>query len=182
MDTNQVGRNEPCPCGSGKKYKRCHGVDAAPKLTESTKALPGAAGAGAEGANPLAGMDPQMMAQLSQALQRLPRGQMQRLQGIMQKAMSGRDVSAEAAEFEKTLPLDMQNLLRSFQMPGLPGMEPAPSEEPMTEEKARQIVAEAAAQGKISTEEAAALTGGEVAQPQQKGLGKLWRNWTGAKT
>ena len=20
-----VGRNEPCPCGSGKKYKRCHG-------------------------------------------------------------------------------------------------------------------------------------------------------------
>jgi preprotein translocase subunit SecA len=20
-----VGRNDPCPCGSGKKYKRCHG-------------------------------------------------------------------------------------------------------------------------------------------------------------
>ena len=20
----QVGRNEPCPCGSGKKYKECH--------------------------------------------------------------------------------------------------------------------------------------------------------------
>jgi len=20
-----VGRNSPCPCGSGKKYKRCHG-------------------------------------------------------------------------------------------------------------------------------------------------------------
>ena len=20
-----VGRNEPCPCGSGKKYKQCHG-------------------------------------------------------------------------------------------------------------------------------------------------------------
>jgi preprotein translocase subunit SecA len=20
-----VGRNEPCPCGSGKKYKFCHG-------------------------------------------------------------------------------------------------------------------------------------------------------------
>ncbi|HEX3473776.1 MAG TPA: SEC-C metal-binding domain-containing protein [Kofleriaceae bacterium] len=20
------GRNEPCPCGSGKKYKRCHGL------------------------------------------------------------------------------------------------------------------------------------------------------------
>jgi uncharacterized protein YecA (UPF0149 family) len=22
----KVGRNEPCPCGSGKKYKRCCGV------------------------------------------------------------------------------------------------------------------------------------------------------------
>ncbi len=22
----EVGRNEPCPCGSGKKYKRCHGA------------------------------------------------------------------------------------------------------------------------------------------------------------
>ena len=20
-----VGRNDPCPCGSGKKYKKCHG-------------------------------------------------------------------------------------------------------------------------------------------------------------
>ena len=24
--TETVGRNEPCPCGSGKKYKRCHGA------------------------------------------------------------------------------------------------------------------------------------------------------------
>jgi hypothetical protein len=23
--TTKVGRNEPCPCGSGKKYKKCHG-------------------------------------------------------------------------------------------------------------------------------------------------------------
>jgi hypothetical protein len=21
-----VGRNEPCPCGSGRKYKKCHGA------------------------------------------------------------------------------------------------------------------------------------------------------------
>ena len=21
----KIGRNEPCPCGSGKKYKKCHG-------------------------------------------------------------------------------------------------------------------------------------------------------------
>jgi preprotein translocase subunit SecA len=25
---DKVGRNDPCPCGSGKKYKKCHGVDA----------------------------------------------------------------------------------------------------------------------------------------------------------
>ena len=24
----KVGRNEPCPCGSGKKYKKCHGINA----------------------------------------------------------------------------------------------------------------------------------------------------------
>jgi preprotein translocase subunit SecA len=23
--TEKVGRNQPCPCGSGKKYKFCHG-------------------------------------------------------------------------------------------------------------------------------------------------------------
>jgi len=25
----KVGRNDPCPCGSGKKYKKCHGMDGA---------------------------------------------------------------------------------------------------------------------------------------------------------
>ena len=25
----KVGRNEPCPCGSGKKFKKCHGLEAA---------------------------------------------------------------------------------------------------------------------------------------------------------
>ena len=24
-ETPKVGRNEPCPCGSGKKFKQCHG-------------------------------------------------------------------------------------------------------------------------------------------------------------
>ena len=24
-DTSRVGRNDDCPCGSGKKYKHCHG-------------------------------------------------------------------------------------------------------------------------------------------------------------
>jgi len=25
---DKVGRNDPCPCGSGKKYKKCHGTEA----------------------------------------------------------------------------------------------------------------------------------------------------------
>ena len=26
QDKDKVGRNDPCPCGSGKKYKKCHGL------------------------------------------------------------------------------------------------------------------------------------------------------------
>jgi preprotein translocase subunit SecA len=26
INTDKVGRNDPCPCGSGKKYKKCHGA------------------------------------------------------------------------------------------------------------------------------------------------------------
>ena len=26
MASDKIGRNDPCPCGSGKKYKRCHGA------------------------------------------------------------------------------------------------------------------------------------------------------------
>jgi preprotein translocase subunit SecA len=28
VSSDKVGRNDPCPCGSGKKYKRCHGAAA----------------------------------------------------------------------------------------------------------------------------------------------------------
>ncbi|MDA8029506.1 MAG: SEC-C metal-binding domain-containing protein [Nitrospiraceae bacterium] len=24
---NKIGRNDPCPCGSGKKFKKCHGAE-----------------------------------------------------------------------------------------------------------------------------------------------------------
>ncbi|HEY6010722.1 MAG TPA: SEC-C metal-binding domain-containing protein [Nitrospirota bacterium] len=26
MKSSKVGRNEPCPCGSGRKFKRCCGL------------------------------------------------------------------------------------------------------------------------------------------------------------
>ena len=25
INDNKIGRNDLCPCGSGKKYKKCHG-------------------------------------------------------------------------------------------------------------------------------------------------------------
>ena len=31
--TTKTGRNEPCPCGSGNKFKKCHGGGTPPKLT-----------------------------------------------------------------------------------------------------------------------------------------------------
>ncbi len=31
-DGDKIGRNDPCPCGSGKKYKRCHGAPGAEPL------------------------------------------------------------------------------------------------------------------------------------------------------
>jgi preprotein translocase subunit SecA len=36
--TAKIGRNEPCPCGSGKKYKKCHGQPGAPPLASEARA------------------------------------------------------------------------------------------------------------------------------------------------
>jgi hypothetical protein len=180
-----IGRNEPCPCGSGKKFKRCCGIDAAPKLTESKKP--------AIDPSALGDMNPEFMAQVGQALQRLPRGQLQRLQSMMQRAMSGADVSAEAAELEKNLPPDFKNLMQSWQgmaggamgggSPfggGLPDVLPAEaSAEPtMTEEEARKLVEEAAKQGAIPAEQAEALLQAPSSDSSSK-FGKLWRGFSG---
>ena len=44
-DEPKVGRNDPCPCGSGKKYKKCHGA-------ASQRAVPGCS-AGAHSRQPM---------------------------------------------------------------------------------------------------------------------------------
>lgn len=36
---NKIGRNDPCPCGSGKKYKKCCG-DESKKRTFNATVLP----------------------------------------------------------------------------------------------------------------------------------------------
>jgi hypothetical protein len=133
---------------------------------------------------------------MSQALSRLPKGQMQRLQAIMQKAMHGKDVSKEAAELEKSLPPDFQDMIRSMQaqLPaGAPGTEtaqavatqPEPSQKTspkMSEEEARRIVEAAVAQGKVSREQADALLAANPTQQdrtEESKLGKLWRGLKG---
>jgi hypothetical protein len=178
--TPQVGRNEPCPCGSKKKYKRCHGVDAAPKLSISTQQAPAMpAGFDPSQFDPNQ-FDPNMMLQFSQMMSKLPKGQLQKLQNLMQKAMAGKDVTREAKEFETSLPVEFQTLLGGFQMPaaamgaGLPDItldsDAAPQ---MTEEQARAIVDAAAKDGKISSEEA-----GELLK-EPKGVSKLWKKFSG---
>ncbi len=39
MTASSAGRNDPCPCGSGKKYKKCHGM-----VSAAASAAPAAAG------------------------------------------------------------------------------------------------------------------------------------------
>lgn len=190
QNTPQIGRNEPCPCGSGKKYKRCCGVSAAPKLSAPSNTQP------AFDSSQLPQYDPQMMTQFAQAFQRLPKGQLQRLQSIMQKAMSGKDVTREAAELEASLPPDFQEMLKGFQMPGMPnaevseagagGQTPTPpstgGEAPvMTEEEARALVAKAASEGKISQDQAETLLKPAEGSDSKGGIGKLFRKIGGKK-
>lgn len=178
-----IGRNEPCPCKSGKKYKRCCGVAAAPKLSVSNKQTPNMPGNMSMDPSALEGMNPEILMQFTQALQRLPKGQIQRFQTLMQKAMSGKDVTKEAAEFEKTLPPEFQALMQSMGAMGMGAMggdtgglpdanagfdlgnlglpsgdkEVQTLEAPLSEEEARSLVAKAAAEGKITKEQADAL-------------------------
>jgi hypothetical protein len=122
MDTEaykNVGRNEPCPCGSGKKFKKCHGENQA--WQGHTKAEPetsaNSEGAGENQAQDAApAFDPSKMdltwlAEFSAAMQRLPKGQLQQLQILMQKAMNGKDVARELEELQRKLPPSVQELL-----------------------------------------------------------------------
>jgi hypothetical protein len=122
----------------------------------------------------LENMDPAMMAQIGQAFQRLPRGQMQRFQSLMQRAMAGQDVTREAEALERTLPPEFKSLMGSFA--GKMGLEEgaegekgaesaAPAENGMSEEEARRIVEAAAAEGKLSQDQAS-----ELLKPKSGGM------------
>ncbi len=180
----QTGRNEPCPCGSGKKFKRCHGVDAAPKLT-APAVKPATAGP-----NPALGgfdpsqMDPEMMKQMAKTLQRLPKSQLMKMQGLMQRAMAGQDVSRESAEFEKMLPPEFSQMAMQMMMAqGMAGGAGV-SDKPMDAADAKQIVAKAVAEGKMTAEQAKELLGDEdpaaiLAKAEKKGISGFFKKITG---
>jgi preprotein translocase subunit SecA len=44
----KIGRNDPCPCGSGKKYKKCHGAATAPAAAAAAASKSDRAAASAE--------------------------------------------------------------------------------------------------------------------------------------
>ncbi len=203
-DKTQLGRNEPCPCGSGKKYKRCCGKDAAPKLgapldmskrmAQSGMAPPAASGEGsAAGANPFAGfdpsqMDPQWVAQFQQMMGRLPRGQLQKMQALMQRAMAGKDVTREAAELERMMPPELLNMARSSPMAAQMAQQagiamPQSDEGGMSVEEARKLVEEAAGKGEISAEQAEELLANAPTESGAKSgkFAKLWKSITGKK-
>ena len=169
MNTNSTapspGRNEPCPCGSGKKYKRCCGVGAAPKLSVAS-----------DDANPagwdpeaLKQMNPEMMGQVTSALKRLPKGQLQRLQTLFQQAMNGKDISAELAVFEKSLPPDLREMAQGWSsslaaMNVLPALQGDPQKDEMSVEQAKEIIKQAVQAGELNEEKAQSLLEGMTSQ------------------
>lgn len=107
IDFTKAGRNDPCPCGSQKKYKRCHGME-----VRAATPAPHAGGEAADStAGMPAGMNPKMMWEMAKVLRKVPKGQLAKLQSIMQQAMAGKDVSKQAQELQSSLPPDVQQML-----------------------------------------------------------------------
>lgn len=100
---SKVGRNDPCYCGSGRKYKKCHGSAGEPeKKVEPSKESNGEK-------MDLSQLDPKKMDmktmwKLSRMLKKLPKDQLNRMQSLAQQAMKGKDVSKEMAALQNQLP------------------------------------------------------------------------------
>ena len=127
-------------------------------------------------------MDPAMMGEMMQMMQRLPRGKMIKLQGLVQKAMRGQDVTREMMVLQKTLPPQFQQFMQTMTPGmGMPDEGEAISEDEteivssaeatpkdLSVEEARSIVEEALASGKISKEEADQLLSAQAGQEKEE--------------
>ncbi len=180
MEYPLVGRNEPCPCGSGKKFKKCHG-EGAQRMTPQSMAQSLQAKGGGEAAGLDPSANPAMMNHMMKAFQRLPKAQLIRFQNLMQNAMAGKDVTKEASELEKMLPPQFQQMMIS--MTGAMGMASQNATESaadnLSEEEARRIVEEAAKSGKISADQAQELLAAD--SQKEKRSGGFWKSLIGKK-
>jgi hypothetical protein len=169
LDFKNVGRNDPCPCGSGKKLKKCHGETAttwqgnAPAPAEAQDATNAST---EDAANAMPNFDPSKMdlewlAKFSSAIQRLPKGQLTRLQALMQKAMAGKNVSRELEEFQRTLPPSFQEMLKNS---------------PQLDAQLDQASAADAQPSELSSEQKEKLA--EIQKNNEKaGLARLWNRF-----
>lgn len=159
-------------------------VEASPvAAAPSAPTMPSMPGGGMGGFDP-SQLDPAWMMQLSQMMQRLPKGQLQKFQAIMRKAMAGKDVAQELSQLERTLPPQFQAFLRSSPMgtgvPATPATNPVnKSTEEMDEKAARGIIEQAVKEGRISKEQGENLLRqdqGEAAPPEAPSkFGKMWK-------
>ncbi len=167
IDYKNVGRNDPCPCGSGKKLKKCHGESVAwqgntPAATESESTTDSAEGTEQSMPNfDPSKMDLEWLATFSSAIQRLPKGQLARLQGLMQKAMAGKNVTRELEEFQRTLPPSFQEMLKNS---------------PQLDSQLDQASSASQAPGELTEEQKIKLQ--EIQKNNEKaGLSRLWNRF-----
>lgn len=154
-------KSDPCPCGSGKKYKRCCGVD--PAALEKRKAA-ATSGFGAEGGASPGGMsgmpglpagfdpskmDPAQLKQMRKSLAKIPKGQLMKMQSLVKQAMAGKNVEKELEALSAYLPPEFAQAAE--------GMGESETPADMTADQAAKIVQEAVAKGEISVEEAKKL-------------------------
>ena len=151
MTEDQVSRNQPCPCGSGKKYKRCCGKGAAPQLGTPKQAPPQLP----------EGMDPNAIQQFQNMMKRMPKGQLAHLQSLAKRAMAGQDVSQEMAKLgpqfgggamaqmeEAMKGMDEEQMAKAAQQMGFaPPADSNDAETEMTPEKAQDLVRAAVESG-----------------------------------
>ena len=70
----KVGRNDPCPCGGGKKHKKCHGSVEKSEARERMKATAAASRIVSSTYQPLAahGYGPQQFEEMQRYIQKMP--------------------------------------------------------------------------------------------------------------
>jgi hypothetical protein len=161
-------------------------MNAAPVLTTPKGAIPGL--------DP-SQFDPEMMKKMSASLGKLPQGQLQKMQGIFQRAMAGKDVSNEAAELERMLPPDFMSMMQTPEMQSqmqkamasMGASMPSEPALPTNMDEAKNIVRQALADGSISAEQAKEMLGSEdlvqtlTARSQDPAKPSLLKKWFGKK-